>query len=292
MGIHATSVYTGKGTTTDEGQSHSEAIVTKLLGGVEYAEGRTLYADNFYSSIPLAEKLYEKKITYCGTLRSNRKGVPQTVVKKKLKKGEVYGEEKGNVKVIKWLDKRPVLMITTISSHDNNLVETGKKTRTGEPIKKPSCVVSYNKAKKGVDYSDQMAAYHSVLRKGLKWYRKLAFELIFGTAIVNAWIIYNSRPNQNRLSITDFRKNLAKSLARIEEVCSTPSTKRNAHTFVKPEGSGRKKRNMCRGCYNNLRKTMSSKDAAKKVRRVITFCQDCEGQPGYCLPCFNVCHKT
>lgn len=36
-----------------------------------------------------------------------------------------------------------------------------------------------------------MSAYYSSLRKGLKWYRKVAFELIFGTALVNAWIIYN-----------------------------------------------------------------------------------------------------
>lgn len=35
----------------------------------------------------------------------------------------------------------------------NNFVLTGKKSRGGEEIKKPKCVMDYNKVKKGVDFS-------------------------------------------------------------------------------------------------------------------------------------------
>lgn len=58
-------------------------------------------------------------------------------------------------------------MMSTIESHDLQLVETGKNS-TGTPVKKPQCVLDYNTAKKGVDFSDQMLSYYSVLRKGHK----------------------------------------------------------------------------------------------------------------------------
>ncbi|XP_075218851.1 uncharacterized protein LOC142323284 [Lycorma delicatula] len=68
------------------------------------------------------------------------------------------------------------------------------------------------------------------------------------------------------------------------------NNKRVGHTFIRPIGSGRKKRKSCTGCYKMLRKTMTSKEAAKKVPRLISYCQDCDGQPGFCLPCFEVYH--
>lgn len=74
---------------SDRSQDHVATVVKKLLECIEDIEGRKLYADKFYASIPLAKHLFGQKITYCGTVRANRKGIP----KKKLKKGEVYGEQ-------------------------------------------------------------------------------------------------------------------------------------------------------------------------------------------------------
>lgn len=80
----------------------------------------------------------------------------------------------------------------------------------------------------------------------------------------------------------------------------TPSTseienitpKRKAHTFVKPSGPGRKKRKMCQGCYKELRLTLNSHEASKKVTKVTSYCDDCKGKPGLCLSCFNQLHKV
>ena len=41
-------------------------------------------------------------------------------------------------------------------------------------IAKPLAILSYNKEKSGIDLSDQMASYATSLRKGVKWYRRLA----------------------------------------------------------------------------------------------------------------------
>ncbi|KAI4455792.1 piggybac transposable element-derived protein 4 [Holotrichia oblita] len=229
-------------------------------------------------------------MTYCGTMRQNRKGVPSSM-KTKLKKGESFGLQKNETKLIKWHDKRPVLMLSTDSSHDSTLQETGKFNRKAESVKKPKCVIDYNMAKKGVDVSDQMASYHTVVRKSFKWYKKVILELLCGTAVVNAWIVYNKIAT-TKYSITNFRKLLAKALTEDDIELQTITSKRLVHTFIKPEGPGRKKRKMCVGCYAKFRKEMPREEADKRARRIISYCGDCPKQPGYCLQCFNEVHKN
>lgn len=290
---HNVIVYTGakkRNSRDNRTISHSHEIVLNLLKSVKVGNGKILYADNFYSSIPLVRSLAQKKIWYCGTLRSNRKGIPKAF-SKRLKRSEVFAQEsKDKIRIIKWVDKRPVLMITTNPQHNAKLIDTGKTNKKGESVKKPTSVLDYNSAKKGVDLSDQMSAYFSVLRKSLKWYRKVAFEVLFGTAIVNAWVIYNL-VKKTKIPILKFRESLAKSLA-IENIGQQNTLKRHNHSLIKPPGSGRKDRKKCTGCYKKLRETLSSKEADKKTRKVITYCNDCDNKPGYCLQCFNEFHNT
>ncbi|XP_062531825.1 piggyBac transposable element-derived protein 4-like [Bombyx mori] len=77
-------VYTGK----DEeksGAGHGYDVVMKLTKNL-LEEGRTLIADNFYTSVPLAEELLKKKTFMCGTLRTNRRGLPKSFISKKMNK--------------------------------------------------------------------------------------------------------------------------------------------------------------------------------------------------------------
>lgn len=202
-----TIVYTGKEGNSRE-VNHGKNVVMKLIEGLEN-EGRVLVADNFYSSLDLVEELLEKKTFYCGTLRSNRRGLPKQFMSKKLRKGEVEGLMlPSGVKVIKWHDKRQVSMITSCKAHKASLVDTGKiHKRTNEMIRKPLCILTYNDNKKGIDYSDQMSAYYTTLRRGLKWYRKVMMEFLFGTALINAWIIYNANTDK-KMSKEEFTESI------------------------------------------------------------------------------------
>ncbi|KAJ8955084.1 hypothetical protein NQ314_006965 [Rhamnusium bicolor] len=71
--------------------------MTNYLG-----KGHTVYLDNFYISVPLAEALFREKTGCVGTLRQNRRGNSKEVVKKKLKEGEVVWKKKGPVLVTNW----------------------------------------------------------------------------------------------------------------------------------------------------------------------------------------------
>ena len=55
---------------------------------------------------------------------------------------------------------------------------------------KPMVVVDYNRGKCAIDLSDQMIAYSTSHRRTLKWYIRLALELLLNTLISNAMILY------------------------------------------------------------------------------------------------------
>jgi hypothetical protein len=68
---------------------------------------RTVVVDNFFASVYLSESLLRNVTYLIGTLRSNRAGSGHVVAKKKLKRGEVYGQQSiDGIKLIKWKDKR------------------------------------------------------------------------------------------------------------------------------------------------------------------------------------------
>lgn len=128
--------------------------------------GRTLSTDNFYTSVPLAEMLLTRKTHLVCTLRKNRKSLPKKVVTANLKVGETMAEQnRCGVVVQKWRDKREVLTLST--KHFDAMVKaTGDKREKT----KPEMVVYYNATKQGIDVSDQLASYHTCLRKTISWY--------------------------------------------------------------------------------------------------------------------------
>ncbi|OMJ26927.1 hypothetical protein AYI69_g3657 [Smittium culicis] len=70
--------------------------------------------DNFFTSVPLME--YLKKIGHyaCGTIRPNRRHLPEFSKNNRLRKWDTewYMNENG-ISVLKWMDSKPVHMIST-----------------------------------------------------------------------------------------------------------------------------------------------------------------------------------
>ena len=89
-----------------------------------------------------------------------------------------------------WKDKRLVQMISMI--HDATIVNTGRKhKKTNMEIKKPYTVVQYNKFMKGINRADQHHSYYSVLRKTVKWSKKVVLYLL-NCALFNAFFVYRT----------------------------------------------------------------------------------------------------
>lgn len=204
------------------------------------------------------------------------------------------------VKVCNWKDKRNVLTLSTVPEHSGNLQPSGKKDRNGTEILKPQNVLDYNTAKCGVDKSDQMTSYNTALRRSTKWYRKLAIELLTGTAVVNAWVLYNQFYSQQKtMGVTEFKECLVMSLITgkmNEEMLPGPKRSdigglRSSHSLVEAEGPKLKTRKRCRSCNEIIANNESSSEARRKARRVTTFCDSCDGKPSLCVSCFSLRHS-
>jgi hypothetical protein len=71
---------------------------------------------NFFSSAVLFDNQTKKKITYCGTVRPNRKSMPQDLghKKMKLKCGDIQEQTSGDLMVVVWGNKRDIHMLINI----------------------------------------------------------------------------------------------------------------------------------------------------------------------------------
>jgi hypothetical protein len=65
------------------------------------------------------------------------------------------------------MDKRDVLTLSTKHTDAVMKITCGRKE-----IEKPAAVIDYNNHKAYIYLSDQMKAYTTSLRRGVKWYRK------------------------------------------------------------------------------------------------------------------------
>lgn len=184
--------------------SASSYVVMELMRNL-LDTGRILCTDNYYTSVTLASKLLERNTHLIGTVSARRKFNPEDVISKKLKKGEVIARESSNgIVMLKWHDKRDVLMLSTIHTDQMGQIQNSR----GQEVEKPQVVIDYNnKSKAYIDLSDQLKSYSTCLKRGTKWYRKLACELIFGSALVNAFIIYKE-VTQQKIKITEFKERL------------------------------------------------------------------------------------
>lgn len=273
-------LYSGKENNVRE-ISVSSKVVMDLMQPL-LGEGRTLYTDNYYTSVSLAHDLNNNKTHLVGTLRKRRKHNPDRVVKRKLQRGEMVTKE-SNTKVVvgKWKDKRDVLFLTTKSVPE--MVEV--QTKRG-PVKKPSTIVQYNSAKSFIDVSDQMASYASPIRRGIKWYRKVMFELLTNTAVVNAHALHKLA-SAHPMDIIKFREQLT-----LQLLFQQTQTEEDAAAVVRHHLIELPKRGRCTSCYIQLSEEFGRAHATRKTPQVRMRCPGCVEVKFMCMNCFFTTHNV
>ncbi|EFN68845.1 hypothetical protein EAG_13643, partial [Camponotus floridanus] len=128
----------------------------------------------------------------------------------------------------------------------------------------------YNLGKSSVDLSDQMIAYSSPLRRTIKWYKKLAIELLLNTCIVNSIVLFKQVTRKN-IAIPDFRMKLAMYLMKCSDNdCISPKKRvqsRPRHEFKKMPGNARNVRRFCKACYNKNSKQLGRTGAKNSTKK-------------------------
>ncbi|GBN32219.1 PiggyBac transposable element-derived protein 4 [Araneus ventricosus] len=131
-------------------------------------KGYCVTLDNFYTSPELAELLLSHRTDVYDTLKPNRIVVPEEIKKGTLKKGEIVGFQKGKICVMKYMDKKPICILSTV--YNTLIVEQDKKRKKthgkSERIvsKKPQAIIDYNLTMGGVDKADQCLSYYPTVR--------------------------------------------------------------------------------------------------------------------------------
>ena len=120
-------------------------------------------------------------------------------MKTKLCKGMVASTAEEGVIALKWMDKCPVHMLSTI--HDDSVVTKQRCTRLApdgrKEIRKPHAIEEYNRHMGGVDKSDQLLSYYGFGHCTVKWWRRVWFHLI-DMAVVNSYILYKESSQSTR----------------------------------------------------------------------------------------------
>jgi len=77
-------------------------------------------------------------------------------------------------------------------------------------IKKPLVVEDYNTGKSYTVRSDQMSSYSTHLKKTIKWYKKVTFDILLSTSSVNALSLFKSVTKNKSITITTFKEEIIK----------------------------------------------------------------------------------
>jgi hypothetical protein len=142
-------------------------------------------------------KLRQNGVFCRGTIRSNRKFVPKSILftpseARTLPRGthRIAINEEHQMIAIGWLDNKPVHFISTADTTD--IVQVQRKSGAEKiHVSAPMAVANYNKYMGGVDRHDRLRSTFSLCKrlKFKKYYVKLLLFLL-DVGLTNAWVYY------------------------------------------------------------------------------------------------------
>ncbi|XP_013411025.1 piggyBac transposable element-derived protein 1-like [Lingula anatina] len=158
------------------------ARVVKDLTSPWYKSGRNVTADNFFTSVPLAEGLLNDGLTYVGTIRSNKPHVPDEMKanNRKEEHSSMFGFH-DQLTLVSYVPARGKAVLALSTMHHDNSVSGDQQ--------KPDIILHYNNTKSGVDNLDHLARMHTSRRKINRWPMVLFFNMV-DIAGIAAFIIW------------------------------------------------------------------------------------------------------
>jgi len=311
--IYGFDIYTGETACVQSARcsidnaSMTTKIVMGLLEEVRLLDNNHhVYMDNYYTSVELFEELYNRNTLACGTFRQNRKLIPNCMKvklkKKERERGDTVFRRRGPLLSLRWYDKRDVYILSTI--HEACYRKTGKvHYKTKQPIYKPEPIIEYTHWMGGVDLGDQLMAYYSILRRSVKWWRKLFIHLL-NMIIHNAYVL-NKKFGSSKLEHDEYRDAIVQYLLKMgrnrgnlpkpaqqsmkiqnDYLTQQRLTGRHFACFIdcKLGAKRMKPSRACHACNTNIR------GFNLKTKYTSYWCQDCK-KPLCVSPCFEFFHK-
>ena len=190
--LHDFDVYQGKG--RDKGAKEfgiGGDVVLKLCETLPKDVGHKIYADNFFTSIELIEKLSEDRRLYTGTVRKNRLAkcnvLEENALKKKGRASHDFRvESKTNTVCVRWQDSKAV---TLMSNYADKARRWDKSKKEYTNIDRPYIIREYNTHMGGVDMLDAHISRCKYSIRTRRWYLILFWHFT-SIGVINAWLLY------------------------------------------------------------------------------------------------------
>ncbi|GFO33718.1 PiggyBac transposable element-derived protein 4 [Plakobranchus ocellatus] len=275
----------------DKDCSQAIKIFEKLLRPLD--KGHHIFADWYYTSMPLLQYLEGRSFYYTGTIDPRRKYFPPTLKTLTLEHMGMkwFLHKSNNQLVVAFRDKKAKKNCAVVTNA-GKVGTTEIRTRRGTYVKKPSCIHHYNQCINGCDRADQLVQYYGMhKRKSYKWWKKI-FHWLLELTVINACILFDKGrvrdDKYQKTTLLNFKDLLIQQLtdraADLEPVAKRQPPQPVATVErMAPQShfiiSVKEDRN-CRVCSR-----------PEKRKRTTTVCATCPGRPYLCKKnCFKLWH--
>ena len=185
-------------------------LISKLPQNLQYQ----VYADNFFSSLSLADHLSQQSIGYTGTIRDNRTQKCPVMPTKELAKktrGEVdFRQDTANkLLVAKWHDNAVVCVVSNCHGIRplHNAVRRSGKEKKQMTVTVPDLIHQYNRYMGGTDLMDRNISNYRITIRMKKWWWSV-FSFLLSSSVVNAWCLHRLMKT-DKLDLLHFTRQIA-----------------------------------------------------------------------------------
>ncbi len=165
--VHDFDIYSGSRAPDLAKQKHKFGlggdVVLQLCSTLPSGKNFKIFADNFFTNLPLLIKLEERDLWFAGTLRRDRVKTLTLKTDKDLKsegRGSVdYKTDVENgIMAVKWCDKNIVLMVSTyVGVHPLDTARRwDRAAKKHVDVDRPAIIKEYNKFMGGIDLMDSL----------------------------------------------------------------------------------------------------------------------------------------
>lgn len=206
-------IYTGKKDDGAISEGLGYRVVTNLTNDLHPTSPLLVVFDNFFTSVPLMETLLSKNIYAIGTIRTDRKFLPEPMKKKRnYQKNESLMLACRDIVAVQWRDTKVVTLLST-AHNMNEMTEVNRTQKDGSKKKVacPKAIADYTRSMGGVDKFNHLKSSYSSSRRSKKWWHRL-FYFLLDASLVNSYILYVDNHNVARNSHLEIRLRIARGL--------------------------------------------------------------------------------
>lgn len=155
-------LYTGKDEGAEREVNQGENVLLQFANRFSNS-GRTMIADNFFTTLNGTKRLTTIGLSFVGTIRANKRCIPDEMRKNSSRPvlSSHFGFHENLVAICSYVPKKNKAVNLLSTMHYTKHVD-------GEAMK-PAAITFYNSTKAGVDCMDQMVTHFSCKRPTRRW---------------------------------------------------------------------------------------------------------------------------